>query len=770
MNDAPERTVIRTCPICESTCGLEITLRGDRVLRTRGDGLDVLSKGFMCPKGASLGELYDDPDWLRGPLIRDGGRLREADWEEAFARTAELFRPILEQDGSTTTAVYMGNPIAHSMAGLLSARAIITTLRTPNLYSASTLDQRSKDLTNGLMFGDRFTLPVPDLDHTEFLVVIGANPLESNGSLATAPDWPRRLRDLRRRGGTLVVIDPVRTRTAEIADEHLRPRVGSDAALLLSMASVLFEEDMVRIGAAEPFARNLPRLREVVRPFTPERLEGFTGIPATDVRALTRAFARAASAVVYGRMGTSTTRFGTVASWMIDILNILTGNLDRRGGAMFPKPASGMLNTRGAPRFGPGIPMGRYHTRVRKAPELFGELPMSCLAEEIDTPGEGRYRGLVLISGNPVVSAPNSRRMANALQQLDAFVAIDPYVTDSTRFAHVIFPALSPLQRSHYDVHFTMWSVRNVANYSPPSIQKRHDQLDEWEIMCRLGGIFDGSMRSTGEIDEAMITSMIRSESRDEHSLIHGRKADEILSLLVPRVGPDRVLDFLLRVGPYGDGFGRVEGGLSLSLLEANPHGIDLGPLRPRLPEVLRTPDGMIDLAPDPILQDLGPLERAIDAGPQPGLVLIGRRQLRSNNSWLHNTPSLMTGRTRSTLRMSPEDAVERGLETGDTAKVESAAGELIALVEVSDRVPPGVVSLPHGWLHEPEEIGMTTARLRPGVNANILADETVVDAPSWNAVFNGIPVVVHGPQRLERTDRLLGESPTTGADESVPR
>ncbi|ALJ21867.1 molybdopterin-dependent oxidoreductase [Microbacterium sp. No. 7] len=737
------RTVTRTCPICESTCGLSITMEGDRVLRTRGDVDDVMSRGFMCPKGATLGEMLDDPDWLRVPLVREGSDFREASWDEAFDSVSELFRPILDEDGPHATAIYMGNPIGHNLAGLLFTRAVVKALNTPNLYSASTLDQRPKDLSNGLLFGDRYTLAVPDIDRTMFMIMLGANPMESNGSLATAPGWPRRLRALKERGGTLVVVDPVRTRTAEVATQHLRPRVGTDAALLLSMACVLFDESLVDTGAAGAYLRGMDVLERVVAPFRPERLEAYTGIAASTVRELTRAFAASPSGVVYGRIGTCTTRFGTISSWAIDVLNVLTGNLDRPGGAMFPQPASGMANTRGEPRFGGPTRIGRFRTRVRQAPELFGEFPTSCLAEEIDTPGPGRYRGLLLISGNPVVSTPNSRRMEAALPTLDALVAIDPYINNSTRFAHVILPALSPLERSHYDTHFTMWSVRNFANYSPAAVEKGPNALDEWEIMCRLAAVFDGSGAPVHEIDEGFIRGMIRSELRSPFSRIAGRDPEEIVAMLSPRVGPERVLDFLLRVGPFGDRFGEVPDGLTLAQLEANPHGIDLGPLQPRLPEVLRTEDGLIDIAPALIVDDIPRLQREIDEGPPSGLLLMGRRALRSNNSWIHNMPSLMTGRTRSTLRISPQDAAERGLETGDTTRVSSAAGELEVLVEVTDRMPRGAVSLPHGWLHSTEGVHMETATARPGSNSNVLADEQQVDVPSWNAILSGIPVVV---------------------------
>lgn len=743
MSTEKQQLVARTCPLCESTCGLILTIEGDRVLRTAGDEQDVFSRGYMCPKGATLGELHADRDWLRKPVVRDEAGFHEVSWDEAFKRVGELVRPIVETHGAHAMSVYFGNPIGHNLAGLLYPRVFLKALGTPNLYTASTLDQRPKDLSNALLFGDRYTLAVPDLDRTDFLLMLGANPLESNGSLATAPGWPNRLKAIKVRGGTLVVVDPVRTRTAELADHHLRPRVGTDAALLSSIVHVLFDEDLVSLGRLSGFVRGVDQVRTAVADLTPESLSAYTGIPATTVRALARDLAGARSGCVYGRIGTTTTLFGSIASWMVDVLNILTGNLDRPGGAMFPLPASGSANTRRQPRIGPPPRIGRFHTRVRRAPELFGELPTSCLAEEIDTPGEGRYRGLLLISGNPVVSSPNSTRMSAALQSLDALIAVDPYINDTTRHAHVILPPPTPLQRSHYDVHFAMWAVRNVANYSPPVIPLEEGQLQEWEIMCRLAAVFDGSSATAEEVDDRLIESMVQADCVDPNSPIHGVAAEEILRALAPRRGPERILDFLLRVGPYGDGFGFSAGELTLTRVADNPHGIDLGPLQPRLPEVLRTPDGLINVAPDVLVDDLDRLRRAVAEGPADGLVLVGRRHLRSNNSWMHNVPSLMTGRPRWGLQIGHADADARGLESGDHARASTAAGSVDVLVEVSDRLPAGVVSLPHGWLHEAEQVQLRTAQARPGRNSNRLANEYVVDVPSWNAVLSGIPVTV---------------------------
>jgi len=738
------RTAIRTCPLCEATCGLVLTMAGDRVLRTAGDEDDVFSEGFMCPKGATLGELHHDPDWHRRPLIRHRGRLVQASWDEAFELAGHLVRAVVERSGPTAMAVYFGNPISHNLGGLLYAPTYLKALASPRLFTASSLDQRPKDLVNALLYGDRFTLAVPDLDRTDFLVVVGANPVESNGSLATAPGWPRRLRAIRERGGRLVVVDPVRTRTAELADEHVRPRVASDAALLASMVNVLFDEGLVRLGRLGEFVTGVESVRRALADLTPERVADYTGVPARSVRDLTRRFAAAERACVYGRIGTTATEFGTLTSWLVDLLNILTGNLDREGGAMFPLPACGSPNTRGRPGFGPPPRLDRFSSRVRGLPERFGELPTSCLAEEIDTPGDGQLRGLLLISGNPVVSAPNSERTARALASLDALVAVDPYVNDSTRFAHVVLPPPGPLQRSHYDVHFTTWAVRNVANYSPAVLDLDPGQLEEWQIMCRLAAAFEGRGASEADVDRR------HAEMTARAAVSGDRTVEDLLAAVAPRVGPERLLDLMIRSGPYGDAFGDRPGGLTLATLEERPHGVDLGPLRPRLPEVLRTPTGTVALDPPLIVDDLPRLRAAIASAPREGLVLIGRRHVRSNNSWMGNVPSLMTGRPRATLWLNPADAERLGVTTGDVVAVATRVSTVHAPAEVTERVPAGVVSLPHGWLHEPDGVRLATARARPGVNSNRLADELVLDVPSGNAVLNGIPVQVTAPRADE--------------------
>jgi anaerobic selenocysteine-containing dehydrogenase len=748
--EAATRTAIRTCPLCEAGCGLEITLRpapggGEEVARIRGDQADVFSHGFICPKGSTLKQLHEDPDRVRRPLVKRDGAFVEVTWDEAFADIEAHLLPILERDGRDACAAYIGNPSAHNLGALLYGKAVLRALGTTNLYSASTVDQRPKEISSALMFGGGLTVPVPDIDRTDHLLMLGANPYASNGSLATAPDWPGRLERLVERGGSLVVVDPRRSRTAETATEWVPIRPGSDPYLLMAMVQVLFADGLVDLGAATGLVTGLDVVEQVCQPFTPEVVADATGIDADTIRRLARELAAAPTACVYGRIGTTTAEFGTVASWLVDVLNALTGNLDRPGGAMFATAAAGASNTRGAPRVGRGIRLHRRTSRVRALPETMGELPVIALAEEIDTPGEGQVRALITIAGNPVLSTPNSGRLDAALAGLEYMVSLDIYVNETTRHADVILPAPSALQKSHYDVALLQLALHDVANYSGPVLPLDTDQPDEWEVLARLALVLQGAGAAADPaiVDDLMIDGMVRSSIGDDTSPIYGRDADEIMALLAPRTGPERLLDFLLRTGPYGDGFGVDPDGLTLATLEAEPHGVDLGALKPRLPDVLRTPDGMIALAPEILVADVERLRDGLDGRRDHPFVLIGRRDLRSNNSWMHNVNVLVKGKPRCTMHLHPDDAAALGLADGDPAVVRSRVGELTVPVEVTDAIRPGVVSIPHGWGHDLAGSQMSVALEHAGVNSNVLADEAFFDVISGNAALNGIPVEV---------------------------
>ncbi|HEX8054147.1 MAG TPA: molybdopterin oxidoreductase family protein [Thermoleophilaceae bacterium] len=736
-----ERTAYATCPLCEATCGLEVSVDGGAVTGIRGDRDDVFSQGFICPKGGSLRALHDDPDRLRTPLVRRDGELVEASWDEAFAEIDRRLPPLLESHGRDAVAVYVGNPAAHSLSFQTFGRVLLKALGTGNIYTASTVDQMPKQISSALMFGGGLSVPVPDVDRTDHLLILGANPLASNGSLLTAPDMRGRLRRIRERGGKVVVIDPRRSRTAEHADEHHFIRPGTDALLLFALVHAIFDEGLEDLGTVGDHVEGLEVVRELARGFAPEDAAGACGIDAGTIRRMARELATAERAAVYGRIGTCTQEFGTLASWLVDVLNAITGNLDRPGGAMFPLAAAGQSNSQGARGRGRGLTRGRWHTRVRGLPEAFGELPVACLAEEIETPGEGQVRALITVAGNPAVSTPNAQRLAGALSELDFMVSIDVYVNETTRHADVVLPGPSPLERSHYDLALYQLAARNVANYSAPVLEASMPQ--EWETALRLTGVVTGQgpAADIDAIDDFVAAEAVRREVARAGGALEGRDAAEILAALEHRRGPERLLDLLLRSGPYGDAFGARPDGLSLAALEAAPHGVDLGPLEPRVPDVLRTPSGRIELAPEPLVADVERLRAALGRHVNGGMVLIGRRQLRSNNSWMHNIAPLVRGKERCTAHVHPDDAARLGLADGEPVQVSSRAGSIEVQAEVTDAVMPGVVSIPHGWGHDVDGVRMEVATAHAGSNSNVLADETLVDPLSGNAVLNGIPV-----------------------------
>jgi anaerobic selenocysteine-containing dehydrogenase len=735
-------THFRTCPLCEATCGLEITMRGDEVVRIRGDREDVFSRGFICPKGSTLKQLQADPDRLRAPLVKRNGSHVAATWEEAFDEVAQRLVPLLDQHGRDACAIYLGNPNVHNLAGSIYNRPLAMALATKNIYTAATVDQMPKHVSSGLMFGDPFAIPVPDLDRTDYLLMLGANPWESNGSLATAPDFPGRLKAIQQRGGKFVVVDPRRTRTAEEADDHIPIRPGSDAQWLCAVANVLFGEGLVELGRLDEHTAGLDAAADLVTPFTPEAVEAVTGVDPTTTRRIARELAAAPTAAVYGRIGTQTVEFGTVASWIVDVLNVLTGNLDRAGGAMFPYAAHARPHPeRGGGR---GFTTGRYRSRVKGYPEVRREFPAATLPDEIETTGEGQVRALITVAGNPVLSNPDSDRLDAALGSLEFMVSVDPYLNETTRHADVILPPPGPLEKSHYDVAFYSLAVRNVANWSAPILD--HDGPPEEEILARLALIVSG-MGSTADpatVDEMVIDAIIGRASSGEDGPLAGRDPNEIKDLLEGDSAVDRVVDLMIRIGPYGDRFGENPSGLSLDLLRANPHGIDLGPLTPQLPQALRTPSGAIELAPEPIAAEMPRLVASLAASRNGDLVLVGRRDLRSNNSWMHNIGVLVKGRERCTLQIHPDDALRIGLADGVSAAVSSRVGTLQVPVEVTDIVAPGVVSLPHGWGHDYPGTRLGIAAEHAGVNSNVLTDGDQLDRLSGNAVLTGIPVTVN--------------------------
>ncbi|MEV0001788.1 molybdopterin oxidoreductase family protein [Micromonospora sp. NPDC050980] len=721
-------TTLRTCPLCEAVCGLRITLDDEgRVSAVHGDEHDPFSRGFLCPKGASLGRLDEDPDRLRGPLVRDRGRWRPVDWDRAFALVDDGLSGVIDRHGRQALALYLGNPTFHTMAGILYRGPLAAALGTRNVFSASTVDQMPKHVACGLMLGDPWAVGVPDLDRTDHLLILGANPAVSNGSLCAAPDFPGRLKALRGRGGRVVVVDPRRTRTSELADEHVFVRPGTDPLLLFGIVHTLLAEGLDRVTLP---VDGLAELRELARGFAPATVAPVCGVPVEVIVRLARELAAAPTAAVYGRIGTCTVEFGTLAQWLIDVINVLTGNLDRPGGVMFSRCATAEVHR--SPE--PYVP-GRWHSRVRGLPETLGELPAATLVDEIEQPGEGQVRALVTVAGNPVLSTPDGARLDRALPGLDFMVCVDPYLNETTRHAHVVLPPPRMLQMPHYDFLISTITVRNYARFSPPSLPLGPDQRSEAEIMSRLVMIASGHGADADPegLTEQMLAGMLQAATATPGSPVAGVEPDAIRAGLTGDSGPERLLDAMLRIGPYG---------LSLERLREHPHGLDLGPLEPRLAELLTTPTGRVQLAPAPLVADVDRLRAAL-ARPRPDLVLIGRRHLRSNNSWMHNVPRLTGGSNRCTLQIHPDDVRRLGL--GDRARITSAVGELVVELEPTTTIMPGVVSLPHGWGHG--ATGQRVARADAGANANALTDGGVLDELSGNAVFNGVPVRLARPE-----------------------
>lgn len=747
MTETSDRTVFRTCPLCEATCGLEIEIADGAVKRIRGDRDDVFSHGFICPKGSTLKQLHEDPDRLRKPLVRrgfdDAGApiFEEVDWAEAYAEADRVLRQVRDTHGNEAVGMYLGNPGAHVLGAATHTRHLIKGLGGGAVFSASTVDQMPRHVASGYLYGSGGSMPVPDIDRTDLFVCIGANPYASNGSIATAPDFPGRIEAVQERGGRVIVIDPRRSRTAEQADLHLAIKPGTDAVLLAAVVRRLLEHGHTGAGHVADLVDGIDDLRTAVAPFTSDLAAAATGISASAIDALADEIAAASSAAVYGRIGTCTVEFGTLTTWLLDVIAILTGNLDQPGGMMFPRPAHDRVR---ATRPGRPYRVGRRHSRVNNRPEIQGEYPVADLPDEILEPGDGQLKMMVTVAGNPVLSCPEGERMDAAFASLEAMISVDIYLNETTRHASVILPPPGALEKSHYDVNFTNLSIRNIANFSPAVFET--DMPSEEDILATLAliALGFGPDADPAALHDQVISGLLQAEIENEASPVAGRDLDELLGMVDGDTGSERVLDAMLRTGPRGDGFGANSDGLSLELLRQHPHGIDFGALQPRLPDHLRTPEHRIDLFAGPFADELARLtERLPEWSDDTSLRLVGRRHLRSNNSWMHNLPVLVKGKPRCTLQLHPDNAADLGLRDGDAAIVRSRVGEVTAPVEVTDSVMPGVVSLPHGWGHGKKGARMGVAAEHAGVNSNVLTDPSVIDPLSGNAVLNGIPVEV---------------------------
>ncbi len=692
----------RACHLCEAICGLAIETESQpdgsvQIRSIKGDAQDSFSRGHICPKAVALQDIQNDPDRIRQPMRRVGREWQAISWDEAFGLVAERLSTIQAEHGKNAVAVYQGNPSVHNYGLMTHSNYFLGLLKTRNRYSATSVDQLPHHLTSHLMYGHGLLIPIPDIDHTDFMLILGGNPLASNGSIMTVPDVEKRLKAIQKRGGKLVVVDPRRSETAAIADQHLFVRPGQDAALLFGLLNTLFEEGLTR--ASHLPVVGLEQVRQAIAGFTAETMSARCGVPAEQIRQLARDFAAADKAVCYGRMGVSTQAFGTLCQWLVQLINLVTGNLDRVGGALCTTPAVDLVASTSGGHF------NRWQSRVSALPEYGGELPVSALAEEMLTAGEGQVRALVTVAGNPVLSTPNGRQLEQALEGLAFMLSIDFYINETTRYADLILPPTGPLEHDHYDTTFNMFAVRNVTRFNEAVLAKPAGALHDWEIFV---GLAKALAARTG-VD------------------------------LKPTMAPEQMIDMGLRFGPYGD---QTAHKLSLATLRDQPHGLDLGPLAPNLAGRLKTADKQVQAAPALLLGDLS----RFAAQPQPGtdeLLLIGRRHVRSNNSWMHNYHRLIKGKPRHQLLMHPQDLASRGLADGQWVRVHSRVGVVEVEVAASDEMMAGVVSLPHGWGHARPGVQMAIASAQPGASANDLTDERQLDALSGNAALNGVPVRV---------------------------
>lgn len=709
-----ERTHYRSCTLCEAICGLEIKTDGPQIQSIRGDKADPFSQGYLCPKGNALQDLHYDAERLRYPLRRVGDRWQQVSWEEAYDYAANEIHRIQQQHGRNALGIYFGNPPTHYMDTVLFLLPFMKFLGTQNRFNAASVDQLPQYLSAYSMFGHQILFPLPDLDRTQFFLVLGANPAVSNGSLVSAPDMRRRIQGIRQRGGRVVVIDPRRSETAALADTHYFVHPESDVLLLLALHNVLFAEGLVRLGRLEAFTDGLAALAQAVAPYPPERVAAHVGLEPQTIRQLARDFAAAKGAVAYGRLGICQQRFGALCAWLINALNVVTGNLDREGGAMFSLPAVD-LHRLLALTVGPGH-LGRFHSRVSGLPEFGDELPVAAMAEEMLTPGPGQIKAFLLYAGNPVLTTPQGPLLAQALQGLEFMVSVDFYLNETNQYAHLILPPVGPLEKSNYDLVFHAIALRNGARYSPKVFDPPPGCPTDWQIIVQLWSRLLAK----------------RSISRPFAGLF---------KRVVYALQPEGVVDLLIKLGPYGWRKGRQS--LSLARVKQHPHGLDLGALQPQLPARLFTPNKRIQLAPSHYLADLPRVETTFFAQPAPSsLRLIGRRDLRSNNSWMHNLPRLMRGDHRCTLLMHPADAMRLGLNQASEVWVRSAVGQVKVPLEVSEQVMPGVVSLPHGWGHQ-EGTGWSLAQNKAGASVNDLTQLSRIDALVGTSAVNGIPVTV---------------------------
>ncbi|MBV1883630.1 MAG: molybdopterin oxidoreductase family protein [Pseudomonadales bacterium] len=703
------KTHYRACNLCEAICGLEIKTQNNKIISIKGDKQDPLSRGFICAKGTALQDIQEDSNRLRQPMKRIGDQWEAVEWDVAFEWVANKIVETQSQHNRDAVGVYLGNPNVHNYGSLTHGAPFCRMLSTKNQFSATSLDQLPLQMACYFLYGHQFLIPIPDIDHCDYFLMIGANPMVSNGSLWTVPDFPARLKALQGRGGELVVVDPRRTETAKVANEHYFVRPGSDAFLLMAIIHTLFDEEAIVTGHLDSYLPNLDGFAAQVQDFSPEAVSELTGIEAQAIREMARKLSSTERAICYGRTGISIQKYGALSNWAIQVINILCGNLDVEGGTLVTHPAVGLVKPGEAGKGG----FARKYSRVSSLPSFSGELPATVMAEEMLTPGDGQIKGFISVAGNPVLSSPNGARLDAALENLDFMVSIDFYINETTRHADIILPPTSTLEHDHYDIAFLRFATRNTVRFNEEVIAAEGDAKHDWQIFNEL----------------------------------MARIAEKTKQPFQPLPEPSLMMDLGLRTGYYSQEPGNI-GELSLKRLKDNPHGIDLGPLKPSLTERLCTKDGLIDLAPEVYMQDLGRLraelnDSILEPTEQSHLSLIGRRHIRSNNSWLHNSHRLVKGKPRWQLFMHPKDMEERSLVDGSQVTIQSAVNAVETQVLASEDMMRGVVSLPHGWGHRRKGVKLDVASQQEGVSVNDVTDDHYYDELSGNAAFNGVPVEV---------------------------
>jgi anaerobic selenocysteine-containing dehydrogenase len=735
---AATQTIYRTCPTCEASCGLVLEVDRDqrKVISVKGDPADERSRGYVCAKSQAFRYIYEDPERVRRPLKKTPQGWQEISWQQALTEVGDKLKALRDAHGKDAIAMYYGNPNGHNFHTQLYTELFINMLGTERFFSAGSVDQQPKNLVCELLYGNPWLFPVPDMDRSDFFVCMGGNPVVSQGSILGAPNAAGKLKDIRARGGKVVVIDPRRSETAEVADQHLFIRPGTDALFLFAWINELFATHSVKPGHLAAFTDGVDEVRALAQPFTPEATAAITGISAEQLRALVRDFNRASAPVLYGRIGLCTQEFGTLASWLVEVVNILSGRQDVEGGAMFGRPATGNNEPTGQVN---ELKHSRWFSRARGFPEYMSMLPASLMAEEMECTGADQVRALITVAGNPVLSVPNGKRIRDAMQKLDLVVALDIYVNETTSQADYILPSIVQLEHSNYEFLFSAFAQRNFVHYSPQVFEPETDTRAQFELFLEIAARLHGM--NAGDLDAMMLEGLI-GHVLAAPQLSH-LSADMIKAKTAQFAGAERMLDILLRVGPYGDGFADGGTGLSLEKVKAAQHGMDLGPLQSQLPRILRTEGQRIRLTHPLLSNDIPRLQATLQRKPAE-LVMIGRRHIRDMNSWLHNITPYVRGDNRCTLLINPTDAKRYGLADGGRAELRSRTGAQTVEISISDSIMPGVVSLPHGFGHRHRETQQTVARERmPGVSANDIVDDEVLDLPSGTSVVNGVPVTL---------------------------